>query len=139
MSTLDDLKARAERRASFPGGQVVTVSLKSDADAQSVVAHLEQYFGQDDERQAIRLVIEGQAVGNLARADLYDLVAMTSKGTDAAAGMILPGEAHFVLLAVCCRSPGCNERMWVMLFNDADIPPCASHPDIRMELCPGTR
>lgn len=134
MLTLDVLKAKAQQTISPPGEEDVTLLLDSDEDVESAVKDLFKYFGEDDKRQAIRLIVRGEEVGYLRRTDLYDFVPMETKGIGSSDHFKLPGEPRFRLFQLRCPIKDCTYRLLVMYFDKDNPPKCAIHPDENMEI-----
>lgn len=134
MLTLDVLKAKAQQTISPPIEEDVTLLLDSDEEVESAVKDLFQYFGEDDKRQAILLIVRGEEVGYLRRIDLYDFVTIGTKGIGSSDHFKLPGEHRFRLLQLRCPIKDCTHRLLVMHFDEDNPPKCAIHPDENLEI-----
>jgi hypothetical protein len=133
MLTLNDLKARAHAAEAVPGnvdlGKVdYTLELDSDAVVQEALMKLSAYFGGDDERQAIRLNVQGKEVGYLMRTDLYDLVAVAEKDIgDADHAGLLGHPSAYRLIELHCPVQNCQKRKVVTSFDEGHPPKCEDH------------
>jgi hypothetical protein len=125
--SLDDLRVRAHPAA--PDAAVPTLRLDSDDDVPALFA----LFAADEPPESVRLVIEGDAAGELARDDVLEFFPLVDKGFGSSGGAIVPGEApasayKFVVLdcpvAGCPASPVTTPR-----FDPTHPPTCDVHPD----------
>ena len=121
MADLDELLARAAAGSPDPGRPVPTVVVG----AEDVVRTLVQYFGEDDERQAVRLVVDGTAAGYLRRADLYAYVGSVTRGFGSSDAYFAPGPTRPVLRAARCPVDGAGFR--VARFRADKPPSCPDH------------
>jgi len=127
MVTLDDLRDRAHPAA--PDSAVPTVRLDDDDDVPSLFA----LFAADEPPDALRLVIGGEAAGELGRDDVLEFFPAVDKGFGSSGGAIVPGEApasayEFVLLY--CPVDGCPASPVTTPRFDASHPPtCDVHTD----------
>jgi len=133
MADLDLLRGLA--RSEPGGGGEPVLALTASADSGALPA-LQRYFGEDDGRTGITLVIDGQYVGHVARADaIGPLGQATRGGYGSSAGMTLPGHAQYQLLRLRCPVAGCpTPEMLAMTFDEDDPPRCWTHADTPMEL-----
>ncbi|HEY7603572.1 MAG TPA: hypothetical protein VH760_04855 [Gaiellaceae bacterium] len=134
MITLDELRALAHPAA--PDSAVPTVRLDDDDDVPSLFA----LFAADEPPEAVRLVIGGEAAGELGQEDVLELFPSLDKGFGSSGGAIVPGEApasayKFVLLycpvADCPASPVATPR-----FDAGNPPTCDVHTGKALELRP---
>jgi hypothetical protein len=125
--TLDDLRSRAHPAA--PDAAVPTLRLESDDDVPALFA----LFAADEPPESVRLVIGGEAAGELARDDVLEFFPLVDKGFGSSGGAIVPGEApagayQFVVLdcpvAGCPASPVTTPR-----FDPNHPPTCDVHSD----------
>ncbi len=70
MLKLSDLKAVARPAAAGGGNADATIEVPADAHAGALVDALTEYFGEDDSRRAIELVVGGEPFGFVNREDL---------------------------------------------------------------------
>ena len=135
MADLHDLVARARPAADAPPG-LPLVSLSDGDSADAVVFGLVEYFGADDARQAVGLVVAGDPVGYLDRADLLDLIEVSARAIGAGEGALLPGAPDLHFLLIRCPVAGCTEQRLVMLFDEDAAPACPVHRGARLGLVP---
>ncbi len=133
---LDRLRALA--RTETPEAPAPTVVL-DESDAVVAIPALLRYFGDDDGRAGVGLVIEGEPAGYLERGDALSLVHDTTRGTvggwGSSAGSGLPGHPQYELLHARCPVPGCPIADQLLMTYDEDDPPrCSVHPDAVLEL-----
>jgi hypothetical protein len=137
MADLDELRALARAEPAVAGEPTVALSA---SDEQAAVVALLRYFGEDDRRRGVTLVIEGNQVGHLHREDALSLVADATRGGaspgyGSSAGMGLPGHEPFRLLRLRCPIPGCpTEDQLTMTYDEDDPPRCSIHHEAVLEL-----
>jgi hypothetical protein len=137
MPDLDELRALARAEAAVAGEPTVTLSA---SEGQGAVVALLRYFGEDNGRGGVTLVIEGEQVGHLHRADALSLVADATRGGaspgyGSSAGMNLPGHEPYRLLRLRCPIPGCpTEDQLRMTYDEDDPPRCSIHHEAVLEL-----
>ncbi len=115
-------------------GKADIFMLHSHADVDVVMKELIKYFGESDEREAIRLYVDGKYVGFLPRINLYGFVGTTYKGVDTSGYAVLPGSPNFHCIELQCPVGGCQFKMFVMHLDEDDLPMCPVHPDQTMEI-----
>ena len=128
MADLRDLVARAATGSYDPGQPVPTVvvgpaELAEGADG--VVRILVGYFGEDDERQGVRLMVSGEVAGYLRRSDLYSFVRAVTRGYGSSDAYFAPGSTRPVLRTARC--PVDRAEFMVARFDAADPPTCPDH------------
>jgi hypothetical protein len=133
MLSLDDLKAKA-RQTTAVAGVTDTLVLDAHVPAEQMVSGLMQYFGEADERKAIRLTADGEEMGYLRRADLYGYEKSTLKGIGIGDYSTIPGTPDFRMLRLRCPVAGCPYRPLVMVFDEDNPPQCEVHPGTAMEI-----
>jgi hypothetical protein len=134
VSHLDDLRAKARQRSEY-SKVPDTVELDSAVPDSQVLDGLKRYFGEDDEREAIMLVVDGEEIGYLLRSDLYHYQGPAFRSIATGQHATLPG-VSFDLLQLRCPVYGCRYSPLVMLFDEDDPPRCKVHPDTAMEIAP---
>lgn len=122
MLTLDDLKAKAQHNPTDRCKDEIAIMINSDADVKDVINGMSKYFGEDDKRQAVRLIVEGEEIGCLVRSDLYDFIPLSKKGIDDSGNAQLPGNSKFRLVQFYC--PYCTNSQTVMIYGEASLPKC---------------
>ncbi len=127
--TLDDIKAVARSTAPAAGPAGDTLDVTAGTAAGGLVDLLTGYFGEDDTRSQIRLLIGGEEIGYLQRADLYALASASEKGIGSSDYGTLPGQANYRLIRLRCPVAACTETRLVMTFDEDDPPACGVHPD----------
>lgn len=137
MITMNKLKAKLKNRVPAAGaGPIATLELDSAETAARALFGLEDYFGQDDRRKAVKLVLGDGMSGYLHRADLLQLISLTTRGLGESDGMSLPGDITDVtLIELCCPVRGCKHRLLVTRFDANDPPKCKAHPKSKMKPC----
>jgi|tagenome__1003787_1003787.scaffolds.fasta_scaffold19736011_2 hypothetical protein len=111
---------------------VVTSAIEPDA----VVGYLQDWFGDDEGRTGLRLLLDGTDRGVLHRTGAYDLVEVFDRGTLGAGGhATLPGHSvEYVLLSFHCPEPGCQVHATALSYDPDDPPRCAVHQvDLRLD------
>lgn len=131
MLTLDDLCSRA--RPAAADAAVPTVRLAADDEAVALLS----VFAADEPPDAVRLVVDGQPVGELRHEDVLDLFPLVDKAFGSSAGSIVPGEAParaYAFVVLRCPVPDCPASPVTTLHFDASDPPtCDVHPDRVLE------
>ncbi len=136
MAKLDELIARAHPTASAPSDVPVLALARGD-NAEATIAWLVDYFGADDTRQVVGLVVDGKEVGYLEAVDLYHLVEVSTRALGVADAAILPGTPRSLrFLELRCPVVGCAEGRWVMLFDEENAPPCRQHATAKLRPAP---
>ena len=128
MADIRDLMARAATGSYDPGQPVPTLLMRPaelDAGAEDVVRILVGYFGEDDERQGVRLMVGGEVAGYLRRSDLYAFVTAVSRGHGSSDAYFAPGSTRPVLRTARC--PVDAAEFMVARFDAADPPTCPDH------------
>jgi hypothetical protein len=109
-----------------------TLRLDRDEDVPGILA----YFGADRERAVVRVLVAGEEVGYLARADVRGWIDQAHLGPGDSAGATLPGRVppgSWPQVELECPVDGCPDSPLVMLGYDEDDPPhCTLHPDERL-------
>jgi len=134
MFTIDDLKARAQAPKVVVGNADFTLMLDSNAVVEEVIIGLSAYFGEDNERQAIRLIVQGKEIGYLTRTGLYEFIELAERGIGDADNALLPGRPAYRLIELHCPFQGCESRMLVTSVDN--LPACPVHAGVRMEISP---
>jgi hypothetical protein len=134
MVTLEDLRGRAH--PTVPDTAVPTVRLETDDDVASLFA----LFAADEPPESIRLVVGGEAAGELSRDDVLEFFPAVDKGFGSSGGAVVPGEApagayKFVLLY--CPVDGCPASpVTTPRFDPSNPPTCDVHTDKALEQRP---
>jgi hypothetical protein len=133
---LDRLRVLARAETSEAGAPTVVLD---ESHAKSAIEALLRYFGDEDGRTCVALVIEGESVGYLERGDALQLVGDTTRGTvggyGSSAGSGLPGHPQYELLHMRCPVRDCPIAEQLRMTYDEDDPPhCSVHPDAVLEL-----
>jgi len=127
MADLRELVAKAassdEPEQPVPTFLVGTAELAEGAEG--IVRALVGYFGEDDERHGVRLVVEGEVAGYLRRSDLYTFVGSIRRGHGSSDGFFAPGSTRPVLRTAHCPVDGAE--FMVARFDSADPPRCPDH------------
>jgi hypothetical protein len=134
MLTLDDVKAAARPVANVDATTDATLDVPANPHVAGLVDVLTQYFGEDDSRAAIRLVVGGEELGYVHREDLYALASASQKGIGSSDYAALPGRANYRLIGLRCPVVGCTHRLMVTTFDEEDPPKCTVHPAQSMEI-----
>lgn len=127
MADLEELVARAAAGAYDPGRPVPTVLVGTAERAEGVVRGLVGYFGEDDKRQGVRLVVGGRVAGYLHRSDLYTYVGSIQRGYGSSDVFFAPGPTRPVLRTACC--PVDSVEFMVTRFDPDDPPTCPDHDE----------
>src|SRR5687768_1798631 len=125
MADLEELVARAAEGSYDPGRPVPTVLVGTAELAErseDVVRCLVGYFGEDDERQGVRLVVSGRTAGYLHRSDLYRFVGSIRRGYGSSDVFFAPGPTRPVLRTASCPVDGVE--FMVARFDPDDPPTC---------------
>jgi hypothetical protein len=134
MADFEELVAQAAEGSYDPGQQVPTVlvgAAELTEGAEGVVGGLVGYFGEDDERQGVRLVVAGRAAGYLHRSDLYAFVGSIRRGYGSSDVFFPPGPTRPVLRTACCPVDGVE---FMVTRFDPDHPPTCPDHDEPLEL-----
>ncbi|MEJ2598676.1 MAG: hypothetical protein P8Z00_10115 [Anaerolineales bacterium] len=135
MTTLDELRNKSSAPASDSHAEP-SLYLDKDEQVEAAISGLMDYFGEDDARRGVNLVIQGEAAGFLQREAFYEQVSFESKGFGDGDFSSLPGLPQYRLQTLRCPEPGCTYTCLVTYFEPADAPFCKLHPDRRMEAAP---
>jgi len=95
----------------------------------AVIDYVQDWFGGDDGRSALRLVVDGADCGVLHRSDAYALVSPSDRGgLGAGDHSTLPGySVAYELLTLRCPQPGCRVRGVAVSYDADDPPACSLH------------
>lgn len=101
----------------------------SRVDPTVVVGHLQDWFGQDDARGQVRLVVDDVDEGVLRRESLYKLSPSEDRGGLGSGDYAnVPGDSTaYVPLHLVCSTPGCQVRVTAVSFNPDHPPSCPLH------------
>jgi hypothetical protein len=135
MKTLDELRNKSSAPASDSHAEPI-LYLDDDEQVKAAISGLVDYFGEDDARQGVILVIQGEVAGFLHREAVYDEVSFESKGFGDGDFSSLPGLPQYRLQTLRCPEPVCTYTCLVTYFNPDDAPLCKLHPTRRMEAVP---
>jgi hypothetical protein len=102
--------------------------LSAGDDRNTVVARIQELFGRDERRSALRLIVAGTDRGVLGREDAYALAPPSDRGTFGVGDYLrVPGySVDFEILRLRCPSPGCHVHASVMSVPDPP-PLCPLH------------
>ncbi|GAA4360553.1 hypothetical protein [Angustibacter luteus] len=89
----------------------------------------QEWFGEDDDRSALRLVVDGIDRGVLRRTAAYALVGSSDRGTLGAGDhATLPGHSvEYVVLRLHCPHEGCQVSGLALSYDPDDPPTCSVH------------
>jgi len=132
MPDLDVLRGLARDE---PGVQDEPVLAVEAAAQGGTLGALQRYFGEDDGRQGVTLVVDGERVGHVSRGDAIGPLAEATRGSyGSSSGMALPGHAQYRLLRLRCPIPGCpTPEILVMNYDEDDPPRCPTHRGVDLE------
>jgi hypothetical protein len=107
--------------------EVLVVTSATETGA--VIDYLQDWFGSDDDRSALRLLLDGADRGVLHRADAYALVSSSDRGALGAGDHgTLPGATvDYILLRLHCPEPGCQVHATALSYDPDDPPQCSVH------------
>ena len=87
------------------------------------------YFGADDERQAVRVVVSGKLLGYVTRGKALDMIDAQSRDLGQAGSWTLPGISHFKRIELRCPVERCEANPFFADTFDVAYPPdCPLHP-----------
>jgi hypothetical protein len=100
-----------------------------------VIDYVKDWFGDDDGRSALRLVVDGADCGVLHRSDAYALVNTSDRGGLGAGdhGSVPGYSVAYELLSLRCPQPGCHVRKVDVSYDEDDPPRCSLH-DVPMQI-----
>ena len=136
MPTLDDLVAVTRPALAGSVQTPETLAVAPDTPARDVVDLLTEYFGEDDERSAVKLVVGGKEIGYLHRQHLYAVATASEKGIGSSDYGTLPGRPNYRLIRLRCPVDGCTQALLVTSFDEDDPPRCEVHSARSMEIAP---
>jgi len=116
--------------------KIPSVLLDESDESGKVLSGLMNYFGEDDTREAVEILIKGKQVGFMTRDALYDLVSVSEKGIGSLEPTFLLGMSDFKLLELHCPEPGCTEFEFIIHYDAGLRRKCPKHPNVFMELMP---
>ncbi len=101
----------------------------SSVDATVVVGYLQEWFGRDDARAQVRIVVDDVDEGVLRRESLYELSASRDRGGLGSGDYAnTPGSSTaYVPLHLVCSTAGCQVRVTAVSFDPDDPPSCPLH------------
>jgi hypothetical protein len=110
-------------------------AVPSAIESAAVIDYVQDWFGGDDGRSALRLVVDGSDCGVLHRSDAYALVPTSDRGGLGAGDHgSLPGySVAYELLSLRCPQPGCHVRAVAVSYDVDDPPRCSLH-DVPMQI-----
>ena len=127
MTSVNDLINSAQSDLAVAPG-TAELRIEPDDPPDLLVHGLAEYFGRDDDRDAIGLVVDGDFVGYVARDDIGDLLPSSgTKGLGASDGIVLPGQANWKLFELHCTTSGCVSIVLTPLYSNAEPPLCEVH------------
>ena len=126
MSDLDALLSSAKPSPAKAGEHLV--SLSQSTRPEMVRAYVIDWFGADEDRDTLRLVVDGADRGILSRASAYALATTGDRGYGSGDYWSVPGTSTgYKTLVLACPHPGCRVN-GAALFYDEDHPPrCPIH------------
>lgn len=129
MSELDALLSHAEPSSAKPGEHLV--SLSSSTRAEVVRAYVIDWFGADDDRDALRLVVDGADRGVLSRASAYMLAATDDRGGFGSGDYLsMPGTSTgYKTLVLVCPHAGCQVQGAALSYDEDHPPRCPIHDE----------
>ena len=133
---MDDILGKLVPDAGVGDAKIPSVLLDESADSGSVISGLMHYFGEDDAREAVEVLVNGQPSGFMTRNALYDLVSVREKGIGSLEPAFLPGQSDYLLLALHCPVAGCTESELIIHYEPGLRRKCPKHPNVFMELKP---
>jgi hypothetical protein len=81
----------------------------SATDPGHIIADLQDWFGGGEDRQTVRLVLDGDDRGVVRRADAYQLARSSDRGPLGGGDYAtLPGVAKYDMFQLSCPVPGCH-------------------------------
>lgn len=127
MVHMNELMARAETDSYEPRGIEPTVVVGTVEPADDVVQALAGYFGEDDGRTAVRLVVAGSVAGYLERSDLYSFAGSLERGWGVSDAFFTMGESRIHFRTARCRVDG--SEFMISRFDPDDPPTCPDHDE----------
>ena len=133
---LDDLTAQAHEVPAARALEAPPLMLEADDDVGAVV----QFFGDEGDRDVVKLVVRGAEVGYLERKDVLSWFKPRSMGYGDSGRATLPGHSpatSWELIMLECPVPGCPASpMFAARFDPERPPHCPEHPkqDLRVAL-----
>lgn len=125
MVNVDELVARAGEGSYQPRGTEPTLVVGTGEPADEVVRALAEYFGEDDDRTAVRLVVAGTPAGYLQRAHLYSFAGTLQRGFGSSDVFFTMGQGRSTLRTARCPVDG--SEFMVSRFDPDDPPTCPDH------------
>lgn len=106
-----------------------------DTEVSAVIDYVTEWFGEDDGRSQLRLIIDGTDHGALARDDAFALALPADRGVWGTGDYgTLPGPTvQWQVITFHCTEPGCAVRAQALMYDPDDLPRCSVH-DIPMTL-----
>ncbi|SDL94039.1 hypothetical protein [Nonomuraea jiangxiensis] len=101
----------------------------SSTRAEAVIGLVQDWFGGDDARMALRLVLDGVDRGVLRRSAAYSLARTSDRGgLGSGDHAMLPGHStEYIPLRLSCPAPGCRVRAAAVSYDPYDPPQCGVH------------
>lgn len=124
----EPIRLRAVVSAAPPKGAADTgtvIALDEGAAREALAA----YFGAADERQAVSVVVAGEALGYLGRWQALSLFEVQSRDLGRSGGWTLPGVSDYDGIELRCPVEGCPANPIVAAsFDESHPPDCPRHP-----------
>ena len=101
-------------------------------DHTAVIRYVQDWFGGDNDRSALRLVVDGADRGVLRRSAAYAFAKPTNRGggggLGAGDGASVPGRSvGYQALRLHCPQPGCHVRELAPSYDEDDPVRCSLH------------
>jgi hypothetical protein len=105
-------------------------------DERDLAAALFTFFGESDDREAVRLVVAGNEIGYVERDQLLSQMEQRHRGTGfgASAGFRVPGIEPYPTIRLHCPVPDCVMNPILAKTFDPEYPPhCPEHQEQVLE------
>jgi hypothetical protein len=134
VTSYDHLISRLEATAATDG-PVLIVDIEEPF--ASTLAIIEAWFGADDERQQLRMVVGDQvgvltrdAAGALSAAEDVDMADPVFSGSQRS---LVPGDPQYAWRRFRCPQPGCSAGdLYAILGTRAHLLRCPAHPSVTL-------
>ena len=134
MAKIEDILGNLQSGTNEDGKNIPTITVDDQSEPGEVVSGLMRYFGDDDERNAVKVIYMKEQAGIITRNALYNLVSVSNKGIGSFEPLILPGRPEFKPMVFRCPIAGCDESELVIHVTPGSVRRCPKHPDTEMEL-----
>lgn len=133
MAKMADILGKLVSDVSIGNEKIPSLLLDESAESDRAISGLMIYFGEEDSREAVEVLVNGEQAGFITRNALHGLVAASGKGIGSLDPAFLPGQPNYILLEPHCPVHGCTESEYIIHYDPGLRRKCPKHPHVFME------